>query len=158
METMNRPALVRTRYAETDQMGFIYHSHYFAYFEVGRGGLARESGMAYAGFEREGVMMPLTGCSAQFVRAAKYDDLLAISTRAASYSAIRIRFEYEVWRIADRAARLLATGHTDHLFTDLSGKPARLNRRPALWEMTQKIGAYDTFPDLVARGLVDAPS
>lgn len=151
----HRPALLRTRYAETDQMGFVYHSHYFAYFEVGRCELARESGFAYAEYERDGVMMPLTGCGAQFRRAARYDDLLAISTRVASYTAVRIRFEYAAYCLAERAATLLATGFTDHLFTDLSGRPTRVNKRPYLWEMTGRIGARDTFPDLLALGLAD---
>ena len=73
--------LIRTRYAETDQMGFIYHSQFFAYFEIGRCELVRDFGFPYAELEAHGILMPLRECGAQFHLAARYDDLLAIGTR-----------------------------------------------------------------------------
>ena len=42
-ETVSR---VRVRYAETDQMGVVYYSNYFVWFEVGRTDLLRESGLS----------------------------------------------------------------------------------------------------------------
>lgn len=148
---MHRPALVRTRYAETDQMGFVYHSHFFAYFEVGRCELVRDCGFSYAELEEHGVLMPLRECGAQFRLAARYDDLLAIGTRVEVLTGVRLRFGYEVHRITDGIATRLATGFTDHLFIDRAGKPTRVNKRPEIWTHLAPIAALDTFPS------VDAP-
>ena len=47
-------AHIRVRYAETDQMGVVYHGNYFAWFEVGRVELLRKAGWSYKGLEAEG--------------------------------------------------------------------------------------------------------
>jgi acyl-CoA thioester hydrolase len=145
---VHRPAIVRTRYVETDQMGFIYHSHYFAYFEVGRVELVRSTGTSYAAFEALGVMLPLRECGAQFRLAARYDDILAIGTRVAVLTPIRLRFEYQVHRIEPESAVLLGTGFTDHLFIDRSGKPTRVNRRPEVWTMLERLATLTEFPEI----------
>lgn len=146
--TTHRPVLLRTRYAETDQMGFIYHSNFFAYFEIGRCELVRATGMTYADLEAQGIQMPLKECGAQFRLAAKYDDLLAISTRVEVLTGVRIRFGYQVHRIQDGAATYLATGFTDHLFIDRSGRPTRVHKRPEVWPALQRLVGLDTFPTL----------
>ncbi|MCA1666060.1 MAG: acyl-CoA thioesterase [Thermomicrobia bacterium] len=146
--TPHRPALVRTRYAETDQMGFIYHSNFFAYFEIGRCELVRATGMTYADLETRGVQMPIRECGAQFRVAARYDDLLAIGTRVEMLTGVRIRFGYQVHRIEDGVATHLATGFTDHLFIDRAGRPTRVHKRPEIWPALQRLVGLDTFPSL----------
>lgn len=143
---VHRPALVRTRYAETDQMGFIYHSHFFAYFEIGRCELVRNCGFPYTELEAHGILMPLKECGAQFHRAARYDDLLAIGTRVELLTAVRLRFGYEVHRISGGTATHLATGFTDHLFIDRNGRPTRVNKRPDIWSPLSRIGGLTVFP------------
>lgn len=69
---------VRVRYAETDQMGVVYHSHYFQYFEVARAEAIRELGFTYADMEKTGVIMPVTEVQCRYFRPARYDDLLTI--------------------------------------------------------------------------------
>lgn len=150
---VHRPALVRTRYAETDQMGFIYHSHFFAYFEIGRCELVRDCGFSYAQLEEHGLLMPLRECGARFHLAARYDDLLAVGTRVELLTGVRLRFGYEVHRIGGGSATLLATGFTDHLFIDRAGKPARVNRRPEIWAHLAPIAALNAFPPIDATRL-----
>jgi len=149
--TTHRPALVRTRYAETDQMGFIYHSNFFAYFEIGRGELVRATGMTYADLEMHGIQMPIKECGAQFRLAARYDDLLAIGTRVEVLTGVRIRFGYQVHRIENGIATHLATGFTDHIFIDRSGRPTRVHKRPEIWPALERLVGLDTFPALDAR-------
>ncbi|MDQ6601736.1 MAG: acyl-CoA thioesterase [Chloroflexota bacterium] len=144
--TMHRPALVRTRYAETDQMGFIYHSNFFAYFEIGRCELVRATGMTYADLETHGIQMPIKECGAQFRLAARYDDLLAIGTRVELLTGVRVRFGYQVHRIQNGEATHLAGGFTDHLFIDRSGRPTRVHKRPEVWPTLERLVALDTFP------------
>jgi acyl-CoA thioester hydrolase len=145
---LHRPALLRTRYAETDQMGFIYHSHFFAYFEIGRCELVRDNGFPYSELEAHGILMPLRECGAQFHRAARYDDLLAVGTRVELLTAVRLRFGYQVHRISGGTAAHLATGFTDHLFIDRDGRPTRVNRRPDIWPHLARIGALTAFPTI----------
>lgn len=154
---IHRPALVRTRYAETDQMGFIYHSHFFAYFEIGRCELIRACGMTYAELEEHGILLPLRECGARYRLAARYDDLLAIGTRIEILTPVRLRFGYEVHRIARDTATYLASGFTDHLFIDKSGKPTRLNRRPEIWPILEQLATLDQFPAINPAELTGTP-
>lgn len=69
---------VRVRYAETDQMGVVYHSHYFQYFEVARAESIRQLGFTYADMEKMGVIMPVIEVQCRYLRPALYDDLLTV--------------------------------------------------------------------------------
>jgi acyl-CoA thioester hydrolase len=69
---------IRVRYAETDQMGVVYHSHYFLYFEVARAESIRNLGFTYADMEKIGVIMPVSEVRCRYLRPALYDDLLTI--------------------------------------------------------------------------------
>ena len=71
---------VRVRYAETDQMGVVYHSNFFLYFEVARVESFRQLGIRYADIEKDGVIMPVVDVHARYIRPALYDDLLTIKT------------------------------------------------------------------------------
>jgi acyl-CoA thioester hydrolase len=136
-------------------MGFIYHSHFFAYFEIGRCELVRDCGFPYTELESHGILMPLKECGAQFRLAARYDDLLAIGTRVELLTAVRLRFGYEVHRISGGTATHLATGFTDHLFIDRNGRPTRVNKRPEIWSHLAPIAALTAFP-LIDEALLNA--
>ena len=71
---------LRVRYAETDQMGVVYHGNYFPYFETGRAESIREWGFTYADMEKMGIIMPIVDVHCKYLRPAKYDDLLTIKT------------------------------------------------------------------------------
>ena len=69
---------IRVRYAETDQMGVVYHGNYFQYFEVARAEAIRELGLTYADMEKAGVIMPVIEVNCRYLRPARYDDLLTV--------------------------------------------------------------------------------
>ena len=71
---------IRVRYADTDQMGVVYHSNFFPYFEVARAESIRHLGFTYADMEKIGVVMPVVDVHARYLRPALYDDLLTIKT------------------------------------------------------------------------------
>lgn len=50
---------LRVRYAETDQMGYVYYGNYATYFEVARVETFRHIGFSYKEMEDEGIMMPV---------------------------------------------------------------------------------------------------
>ncbi|MBZ0135876.1 MAG: acyl-CoA thioesterase [Planctomycetes bacterium] len=99
---------VRVRYAETDQMGVVYHSNYLVYFEIGRTEMMRASGICYADLEARGYVLAVTESSMKHRGSAKYDDLLTVRTWLREVTKTRLRFEYAVMR----ADETLTAGHT----------------------------------------------
>lgn len=111
-------ALVRVRYAETDQMGIAHHSNYVVWFEVARSDYCRAVGVPYTEMEANDVQLIVAEVSLRYKRPAFYDDLLLIRVRSKEIRSRSLRFEYEVVRKAD--SELLATGETLHVVTDKS--------------------------------------
>ncbi len=122
-------ARVRVRYAETDQMGVVYHANYLVWFEVGRVELMRQMGLQYKTMEHEGAMIAVVEASARYKAPAKYDDELIIRTTLAGVKRSIVRFRYEVIRAAD--AVLLCEGETVHLVVGRDMKRRELPPRYA---------------------------
>jgi acyl-CoA thioester hydrolase len=99
---------IRVRYAETDQMGVVYHSNYFPYFESARAESIRQLGFTYADMEKMGVIMPVVDVHCRYLRPALYDDLLTIKTMLKELPAHhKIEFHHEVF---NEKEELLAVG------------------------------------------------
>ncbi len=107
---------IRVRYAETDQMGVVYHGNYFQYFEVARAESIRQLGFSYADMEKMGVIMPVVDVHCKYIRPAKYDDLLTVKAHLAELpEGHRIEFLNEVF---NEQGELLATGKVILYFMD----------------------------------------
>ena len=114
---------IRVRYAETDQMGYMYYGNYAQYFEVGRVETMRKLDMSYKQIEDKGIIMPVRDLQVQYFKPALYDDELTIETSIPKLPAAKILFEY---RIENAEEELICTGHTTLVFVDPStGKPMR---------------------------------
>ncbi|WP_140936571.1 acyl-CoA thioesterase [Sphingobacterium lumbrici] len=114
---------LRVRYAETDQMGYVYYGNYAAYYEVARTEMLRNTGISYRALEEMGVMLPVIELQSKFIQAATYDELLTIKTTIREEPNIRIKFEYEIF---NEAAVLLNTGMTQLVFVDMQkNRPCR---------------------------------
>ena len=86
---------LRVRYAETDQMGVVYHANYAIYFEVGRTEMFRQIGLPYAKMEENGIMLPLIDLHCNYKQSAKYDDELTIVTTLEEMPNVKIKFNYK---------------------------------------------------------------
>ncbi len=107
---------VRVRYSETDQMGVVYHSNYFPYFESARAESIRELGFTYADMEKMGVIMPVVDVHCRYLRPARYDDLLTIKTILKELPVHhKIEFHHEV---LNEASELLVTGKVTLFFME----------------------------------------
>lgn len=127
---------IRVRYQETDQMGFVYHGNYFAWFEVGRSELFRSSGLPYTVMEAQGIYLPVTQAECTFKSSCKYDDLVTIVTSIEKLTAVRIRFLY---RALAEDGRELASGSTVHAFIDGSGRPVNTAKKaPEIYARMQE--------------------
>jgi acyl-CoA thioester hydrolase len=106
-------------------MGFAYHANYLTWFEVGRCEWLRSLGWSYSELEaRDAIMLPVIEAHCEYHQPARYDDELLVQARGELVSPVRIRFAYDVVR-AD-GGEVLASGHTVHASTDLTGRPKRL--------------------------------
>ncbi|WP_373492916.1 acyl-CoA thioesterase [Aquiflexum sp.] len=104
---------IRVRYAETDQMGYVYYGNYAMYFEVARVEALRSAGFSYKQMEDDGVIMPVLELHTQFIKPGIYDELLTIKTTIPELPGIRIRFEYEV---LNEANEIITKGWTTLTF------------------------------------------
>ncbi len=108
---------VRVRYAETDQMGVVYHSNHFIWFEVGRVELLRQLGFSYRDMEREnGCFIAVVDARCRYKAPAYYDDEIIVRTTLKKIRESLIHFHYELVRVSD--GTLLAEGETAHIVTD----------------------------------------
>jgi len=108
---------LRVRYAETDQMGIVYHSNFFIWFEVGRVELLRQLGFSYREMEaQDGCCIAVIDARCRYKAPARYDDEVIVRTRLENMRESLIRFEYELFRAED--GTLLAEGDTTHIVVD----------------------------------------
>ncbi len=106
---------IRVRYAETDQMGYVYYGHYAMYYEVARVESLRSLGLSYKTLEEEGIIMPVAENRSRYIRPAKYDDLLTIKLEIRELPVKRITFHYEVF---NESGKLLNVGETMLAFVE----------------------------------------
>jgi acyl-CoA thioester hydrolase len=107
-------ARVRVRYAETDQMGVVYHANYLIWFEVCRVEFIRQLGMDYRHMEQEeNALIAVVEVTARYKAPARYDDELIIRTTLAGVRGSIVRFRYAILRAADDL--LLCEGETVHV-------------------------------------------
>ena len=84
---------LRVRYAETDQMGVVYHSNHLIWFEVGRVELMREMGFSYRDMEREdGVMLAVAEARCRYAFPARFDDEVVVETWVANANPRMVTF------------------------------------------------------------------
>ena len=115
---------IRVRYADTDQMKYVYYGKFFEYFEQGRSDLLRSIGLPYPQIEEMGLILPVIEAHASYKRAARYDDLLQIVTYFRDVPVARVRLDYEVFKEGDKEP--VADGYTIHSFVNVAtGKPTR---------------------------------
>ncbi len=116
---------LRVRYAETDQMGVVYHANFLIWFEVGRVELLRALGVEYKKMEKEDdCHIVVADVACRYHHPARYDEELRIRTRIVESRNRLVKFSYEVFRDAD--STLLASGHTIHVICGSNGRPKLL--------------------------------
>lgn len=121
------PPPVRVRYADTDQMGYVYYGNYARFFEIGRVEALRSLDFHYREMEASGVMMPVYEFKTRYHKPARYDDLLSITVTIPELPGARIIFRYD---IRNEASDLLTTGETTLVFQRMA--TGRLVTSPVL--------------------------
>jgi acyl-CoA thioester hydrolase len=116
---------LRVRYAETDQMGVVYHANYIVWMEIGRVEYFRARGIRYRDMERdEGILLVVVEAHCRYHSPARYDEEVIIRTWVEEAGPRMIRFGYEMSDAL--TGRHLATGETKHVFCGADQKPKKL--------------------------------
>jgi acyl-CoA thioester hydrolase len=116
---------LRVRYAETDQMGVVYHANYLVWMEMGRVEYCRAKGIRYRDMEeQDGILLAVVEVNCRFLSPARYDDEVIVRTWIERAHRRLVQFRYEILQAAEE--RMLAHGHTTHVFLSRDLKPAKL--------------------------------
>lgn len=115
---------LRARYAETDQMGVVYHANYLVWMEVGRVEFVRSRGFNYGDLEANGLLLGVIEVSCRYLSPARYDQEVEIITELAESNPRLALFRYEIRAV--ETDRLLATGLTRHVWLNREFRPTRL--------------------------------
>lgn len=115
---------LRVRYAETDQMGVVYHANYLIWMEVGRVELVRARGYNYKDLEASGYFLSVVEVQCRYLFPARYDQEVEVRTEMAESNPRLVLFRYEIRSV--EPDRLLASGHTRHVWLNRDWRPTRL--------------------------------
>lgn len=110
-------------YKDIDQMGVVYYSRYFEFFEKARTELLANIGLIVTEIEKKGFFFPVVSANCEYKEGARFEDQIIISTKINNFSPARLKIIYKVFRKKDK--RLLAEGYTIHAFIGKEGKPKR---------------------------------
>jgi len=104
-------------------MGVVYHGNYAQFFELGRTEWLRNLGVTYKDMEISGIMLPVISLKCNFIKSAKYDDILTIETFLKKKPMVKIEFEY---KIINQKDELICTGSSVLAFMNMkNGRPRR---------------------------------
>ena len=115
--------ITKIYYKDIDQMGVVYYSRYFEFFEQARTEMLKGIDLIVTDIEKEGYYLPVVSATADYKEGASFEDKIIIRTMIKKLPQARMKIDYEVYRKIDN--RLLVTGHTVHGFIDKDGKPKR---------------------------------
>lgn len=121
---------IEVRYAETDQMGVVYHANYLIWFELGRSALLTAHGLDYGAMEQLGFVSPVISVEASYLSPVRYRDAVIIKTKVQAYDGLRITYAYEIWV----QERLCVTGSSIHVCVRKEGfRPVSIRRTLPQW-------------------------
>ncbi len=126
---------IRVRYAETDQMGYMYYGNYAQFYEVGRVEMLRSLGMTYKSMEESGIILPVAELRCKYIKPARYDEEIDVRVMLAVMPSTRMHFSYELY---NESNTLINVGETTLAFIDIK------KNRPCLppKDFVDKIKSY----------------
>ncbi|MBO0997659.1 acyl-CoA thioesterase [Bacillus sp. SD075] len=122
---------IEVRYAETDQMGVVYHANYFIWMELGRTKLINDLGFYYADMEADGILSPVMDIQASYKTPIRYGEKVKVKTWIEKYDGLRVVYAYEIFNGKNEVA---ATGHSSHVCVKKeSFRPISIKRMYPEW-------------------------
>ncbi len=122
---------IDVRYAETDQMGVVYHANYLVWCEIGRTKIIEDIGFKYADMEKDGIMSPVVNIQLNYKFPARYGETVEVKTWVEEYTGVKVVYGYE---IVNEAGKVCVTGTSEHVCVDKkSFRPISIKRKLPEW-------------------------
>ena len=122
----------QVHYYETDKMGITHHSNYIRWMEEARIAWLDEMGWSFRRLEDSGIFSPVLSVDCRFRSPSTFPDEISIDVRLEKLTGAKLCIAYTM---TGPEGKLVATGHSEHCFTDAQGNILRLKRNaPELWE------------------------
>ena len=115
---------IKVYYKDIDQMGIVYYSRYFEYFEEARTEMLSSIGLDYSNIEENGAMIPVIEAHCEYKKGATFSQDLIVKTYIRELPKVKIKFEYKICPAG--SDEILLTGYTVHACTNLKGKPIKM--------------------------------
>lgn len=123
---------IEVRYAETDQMGVVYHANYVIWLEIGRTQLIKDLGFSYAGLEKDGYISPVTNVNVHYKTSVTYGETVTIRTWIESHGKLRTTYGYE---IVHRDGTIASIATSEHVVVKKdSFRPVSLKKIDPVWD------------------------
>ena len=116
----------KVQYYETDQMGIVHHSNYIRWFEEARIDMMDQMGLSYAQMEKMGIVSPVLGVEADYLRMIHFGGTVTIEAAIKEYNGIKLEIFYRV--IDDKTEMVHCRGLTRHCFLNQKGRPISLKK------------------------------
>ena len=127
---------VKIFYKDVDQMGIVYYSRYFEYFEEARTELLASIGLGVTDVEKKGIMLPVISSHCDYLKGARFEQNIIIRASISTEPRSKLRFDYSVF--IENEKEPIATGYTDHAFVNDRGVAVRAPKM-ILERLNQKV-------------------
>ncbi|WP_080846080.1 acyl-CoA thioesterase [Cytobacillus gottheilii] len=122
---------IEVRYAETDQMGVVYHANYLVWMEVARTQIVKDLGFNYAQMEEEGVLSPVTDVQISYKKPLRYGQTATVKTWIDAYDGLRTTYGYEIYTEEEELA---ITAYSKHVCVQKDNfRPISIRRKFPDW-------------------------
>ena len=115
---------IKVYYKDIDQMGIVYYSRYFEYFEEARTEMLSSIGLDYSNIEENGAMLPVIEAHCEYKKGATFSQDLIVKTYIRELPKVKMKFEYKICPAG--SDEILLRGYTVHACTNLKGKPIKM--------------------------------
>ena len=115
---------IKVYYKDIDQMGIVYYSRYFEFFEEARTEMLSSIGLDYSNVEENGAMLPVIEAHCEYKKGAMFSQDIIVKTYIRELPKVKIKFEYKICPAG--SDEILLTGYTVHACTNLEGKPVKM--------------------------------
>lgn len=118
---------VKIYYKDIDQMGIVYYSRYFEYFEEARTELLNSIGLDVTSIESGGIFLPVITSHCEYKKGAKFEQELVVKTTIIELPKTRLRIDYAI--VDSISDAVYVSGYTIHAFMKKNGRPTKVPKQ-----------------------------
>ena len=114
---------IKIYYKDVDQMGIVYYSRYYEYFEEARTELLESIGLDVTNVEKSGITLPVISSHCEYNKGAKFEQNILVKASIESKPKSKLHIDYFVF--IENEKDFIVSGYTEHAFVNNNGKAVR---------------------------------